>query len=124
MPLLDISDQTAVQVDGVSLPLSLLRALLITGGGYIHIEADDGALEGVEIRKEGGAVHFTRGGRSGKATEGRPAQTHFRAELRGPGGAKEWVQRGSARHLELGEAGWTESGVTRPGNVARTEGKP
>ena len=118
MPLLDISDEPAVQVDGVALPLSLLRALLVSTEGYVHVETDEGAVEGVDIRRDQGAVHFTRSGRSGKATEARPAQTHFRAEVRGPGGAKEWVQRGSARHLELVESGWTENGVTRPGNVA------
>ena len=114
MALLDISDQTAVQIDGQSLPLSLLRALLFQGNGYLHLETDDGSLEGIEIRRDGAATHFTRGGRSGKASEGKPAQTHFRADLRGPGGVKEWVQRGSARHQELLDGGWTEAGVTRP----------
>lgn len=116
MPLLDISDESAVTVDGIPIMLSSIRLILLRSG-YIWVENEEtGRTTGTWVRQgEGTQIDFFL--EIDRSPGAQPVPTYFRADMRGPNGAREWVRRGSARHAELVYSlGWQE-GDTKPGIV-------
>lgn len=113
---IDISREDDVLVDGRSISLVLIRAIIPPGlVSRVRIEHDDASVEDFEIRRDGAATHFTRSPRSAKGTDAKPVEMEHRAELVSPTdpNIREWVDRGSQREAQLVTLGWTEQGKTR-----------
>lgn len=113
--MIDITNEDAVSIDGITVPTHLIRMLASADASAIRIETSRGRVEETEIeRHPEGAITFRSKPSGGQGHDGRPVETVILAELRDGRGASAWVFRGSDREAELKDLGWKERGATKP----------
>lgn len=113
--MIDISREDFVIVDGTTVPLAVMRALLPVMSDTCHctIETRAPSVQTVVVKREpSGAITHVYGARE-TGTPGRPIQTNIYAEVV-RGQETRIVERDSVEHDDLLDKGWSEGARTKP----------
>lgn len=123
--LIDISSEDFLLLDGVTIPIATIRAVipLMSESSHCTIETQSLTTQVLTTRRDpiAGTVTTLYGPRN-TGTNGQPIQTSVYAELVSPPPQPQTriVERDSPEFDDLIEQGWKESGRTKPRQVRAT----